>query len=75
MSQLTSLAFFYSNPGRAQALGEAHSTLVDPPRTETELHQSLDDADVWFIYELALGSGPGGAQARTATAGLPERRA
>jgi hypothetical protein len=75
MFQLTSLAFFYSNPGQTQALGEADSALVDPMRAETQLHQSLDDPDVWFIYELALGSGPGGAHARTATAGLPERRA
>jgi quinol monooxygenase YgiN len=37
-------------------LGSALSALADPIRAETEclnydLHQSLDDADVWFVYE------------------------
>jgi quinol monooxygenase YgiN len=56
MSQLTNLAFFRARPGRTQALGSALSALVAPTRAETEcltydLHQSLDDADVWFVYE------------------------
>ena len=56
MSQLTNLAFFQARPGQAQALGSALSALVGPTRAETEclnydLHQSLDDTDVWFVYE------------------------
>ena len=56
MSQLTNLAFFRARPGQTQALGSALSALVDPTRAETEcltydLHHSLDDADVWFVYE------------------------
>jgi quinol monooxygenase YgiN len=56
MSQLTNLAFFRARPGQTQALGSALSALVDPTRAETEclnydLHKSLDDADVWFVYE------------------------
>jgi quinol monooxygenase YgiN len=56
MSQLTILAFFRAKPGQTQALGTALSALVDPTRAETEclnydLHQSLDDADVWLVHE------------------------
>ena len=56
MSRLTILAFFRATPGRTQALGTALSTLVDPTRAELEclnydLHQSLDDADVWIVHE------------------------
>jgi quinol monooxygenase YgiN len=56
MSQLTILAFFRAKPGQAQALGTALSALVGPTRAETEclnydLHQSLDDADVWLVHE------------------------
>jgi quinol monooxygenase YgiN len=56
MSQLTNFAFFRARPGQTQALGSALSALVDPTRAETEclnydLHRSIDDADVWFVYE------------------------
>jgi quinol monooxygenase YgiN len=56
MSQLTNLAFFRARPGQTQALGSALSALVAPTRAEAEcltydLHKSLDDADVWFVYE------------------------
>jgi quinol monooxygenase YgiN len=56
MSQLTNLAFFRARSGQTQVLGSALSALVDPTRAETEcltydLHHSLDDADVWFVYE------------------------
>jgi quinol monooxygenase YgiN len=56
MSQLTNLAFFRARPGQTQALGSALSALVAPTRAEAEclsydLHHSLDDADVWFVYE------------------------
>ena len=56
MSQLTILAFFRAKPGQTHALGTALSALVDPTRAETEclnydLHQSLDDADVWLVHE------------------------
>ena len=56
MSRLANLAFFRARPGQPQALGAALSALVAPTRAETEclnydLHQSLDDTDVWFVYE------------------------
>jgi quinol monooxygenase YgiN len=56
MSQLTNLAFFRARPGQTQALGLALAALVAPTRAETEcrtynLHQSIDDNEVWFIYE------------------------
>ena len=56
MSQLTNLAFFRARPGQTQALGSALSALVAPTRAEAEcltynLHQSIDDAEVWFVYE------------------------
>ena len=56
MSQLTIHAFFRAKPGRTQALGTALSALVDPTRAEPErlnydLHQPLDDADVWIVHE------------------------
>ena len=56
MSQLTIHAFFRAKSGRTQALATALSALVDPMRAEPEclnydLHQSLDDADVWIVHE------------------------
>src|SRR6202023_614537 len=56
MSQLTNLAFFRARPGQPQALGSPLSALVAPTRAEAEclnydLHQSIDDGDVWFVYE------------------------
>jgi quinol monooxygenase YgiN len=56
MSRLANLAFFRARPGQPQALGAALSALVAPTRAETEclnydLHQSLDDTDVWFVCE------------------------
>jgi quinol monooxygenase YgiN len=56
MSRLTNLAFFRARPGQTQALGSALSALVEPTRAETDclkydLHQSLDDTNVWFVYE------------------------
>jgi quinol monooxygenase YgiN len=56
MSQLTNLAFFRARPGQTQALGSALSALIAPTRAEAEclnynLHQSIDDDDVWFVYE------------------------
>jgi quinol monooxygenase YgiN len=50
------LAFFRARPGQTQALGSALSALVAPTRAETEclnynLHQSIDDGDIWFVYE------------------------
>jgi quinol monooxygenase YgiN len=65
MSRLTNLAFFRARLGQTQALGSALSALVAPTRAEAEclnydLHQSVDDAEVWFVYEnwrSAEGSG------------------
>src|ERR1700738_2989171 len=56
MPQLTNLAFFRARPGQTEALGAALSALVAPTRAETEclnydLHRSLDDSPVWFVYE------------------------
>jgi quinol monooxygenase YgiN len=56
MTQLTNLAFFRARPGQTLSLGLALSALVEPTRGESEcrnydLHQSRDDADVWFVYE------------------------
>ena len=56
MSNLTVLAFFRAKPGQTQALGAALSALVVPTRAEAEclnydLHQSLDDADIWLVHE------------------------
>ena len=56
MTQLTNIAFFRAQPNQTQALGTALSALLEPTRAETgclnyDLHQSLDDAEVWFVYE------------------------
>jgi quinol monooxygenase YgiN len=56
MSSLTNLAFFRARAGQTQPLGSALRALVDPTRAEAEclsydLHQSIDDGDVWFVYE------------------------
>ena len=56
MSQLTNLAFFRARRGQSEALGAALAALVEPARLEAEclnydLHRSVDDADVWFVYE------------------------
>ena len=56
MSSLTNLAFFRARVGQTQALGSALRALVDPTRAEAEclnydLHQSIGDGDVWFVYE------------------------
>jgi quinol monooxygenase YgiN len=56
VTQLTNIAFFRAQPNQTQALGTALSALVEPTRAETgclnyDLHQSLDDTDVWFVYE------------------------
>ena len=56
MPQLTNLAFFRARPGQTEALGAA---LVAPTRGEAgylnyDLHQSLENAEIWFVY---AGSG------------------
>ena len=56
MSQLTNLALIRARPGQTQALGAALAALVRPTRAEAEclsceLHQSLDDSHIWFVYE------------------------
>ena len=56
MSQVTNLAFFQARRGQSEALGAALAALVGPTRLETgclnyDLHRSVDDADVWFVYE------------------------
>ena len=56
MSPVTNLAFFRARSGRSEALGAALAALVEPTRLEAgclnyDLHRSVDDADVWFVYE------------------------
>ena len=56
MSQLANLALIRARPGQTQALGAALAALVCPTRAEAEclsceLHQSLDDSHIWFVYE------------------------
>ncbi|TPK72457.1 antibiotic biosynthesis monooxygenase [Mesorhizobium sp. B2-4-15] len=56
MSTVTNLAFFRARPGRTHELGMALVALVEPTRSEAEclsynLHQSVEDPDVWFVYE------------------------
>src|SRR2546425_12744274 len=56
MSQVTNLAFFRARRGQSEALGAALAALVEPTRLEAgclnyDLHRSVDDADVWFVYE------------------------
>ena len=56
MSQLTSLAFFRARRGQSEALGAALAALVEPTRGEAgcltyDLHQSLENAEIWFVYE------------------------
>ena len=50
------LAFFRARRGQSEALGAALAALVEPTRLEAgclnyDLHRSVDDADVWFVYE------------------------
>src|SRR3984893_9213936 len=56
MSQVTNLAFFRARRGQSEALGAALAALVEPTRLEAgclnyDLCRSVDDADVWFVYE------------------------
>jgi quinol monooxygenase YgiN len=56
MSQLTILAFFRARHGQTKALGAALAALVEPTRGEAgclnyDLHQSLENAEIWFVYE------------------------
>lgn len=56
MSQVTNLAFFRAQSGQGEALGAALAALVEPTRLEAgclnyDLHRSVDDAEVWFVYE------------------------
>ncbi len=54
--QLTLVAFLRAQPGKGDELGRRLGQLVEPARAEPgnlnyDLHRSLDDADVWIIYE------------------------
>ncbi len=56
MSQVTSLAFFRARRGQSEALGATLAALVEPIRLAAgclnyDLHRSVDDADVWFVYD------------------------
>jgi len=56
MSQLTNLAFFRARRGQTEALGAALAALVEPTRGEAgclnyDLYQSLENAEIWFVYE------------------------
>jgi hypothetical protein len=50
------LAFFRARRGQSEALGAALGALVEPTRLEAgclnyDLHRSVNDANVWFVYE------------------------
>src|SRR6202162_1639827 len=56
MAQFTKPAFFRARSGQSDALGAALAALVEPTRLEAgclnyDLHRSVDDADVSFVYE------------------------
>jgi len=57
MSQLTNLAFFRARRGQSEAASAAAlAALVEPTRGEAgcltyDLHQSLENAEIWFVYE------------------------
>ncbi|WP_049767805.1 putative quinol monooxygenase [Parvibaculum lavamentivorans] len=56
MIEITNISFVRALPGKTLALGRELCTLIQPTRTEPgclcfEIHQSHDDADIWFIYE------------------------
>src|SRR5258708_32653266 len=56
MSQVTNLVFFRARRGQSEALGAAPAALVEPTRLEAgclnyDLHRSVDDADVWLVYD------------------------
>ena len=50
------LAFFRARRGQSEALGAALGALVEPTRLGAgclnyDLHRSVNDANVWFVYE------------------------
>src|ERR1700681_2370990 len=56
MSRVKKLAFFRARSDNSEPLGAALAALVEPTRLEAgclnyDLHRSVDDADVWFVYE------------------------
>ncbi|MBW8748011.1 MAG: antibiotic biosynthesis monooxygenase [Acidobacteria bacterium] len=56
MPQLTIIATLVAKPGKSESLGQALLALVPPSRAEEgcinyDLHQSLDDANTWVVYE------------------------
>lgn len=56
MSNHTNLAFLRAQAGRSDALGDALVALVAPSRNEPgcmsyDVHRSIDDADLWMVYE------------------------
>lgn len=53
---LSNLAFFRAKPGQTKSLGKTLTDLVDPTRQEVgcisyDLHQFIQDADSWLLYE------------------------
>lgn len=56
MPNHTNLAFLRAQAGRSDALGDALIALVAPSRNEPgcmsyDIHRSIDDADLWMVYE------------------------
>lgn len=54
---VTNLALIRAQGGRADELGEALLRLVPPSRLEPgcvtyDLHRSLNDSDLWLVYEI-----------------------
>ncbi len=56
MEQVTNIAFIRAKPGMSEELGPRLVGLVDSSRSESgcinyDVHQSVDDEQVWCVYE------------------------
>ena len=69
--QYTNLAYIHAKTGKTEALGKALQELTGPSRADPaclvyELHRSVDDPDLWFLYEIWRSK-----EAQKAHLGLP----
>ncbi|MCA1371478.1 antibiotic biosynthesis monooxygenase [Bradyrhizobium sp. BRP14] len=56
MTKLTNIAFIRAQAGKGDLLGDWLNKLATPSRDEAgcinyDVHRSLDDPDLWFVYE------------------------
>lgn len=56
MTKLTNIAFMRAKQGMADELGDWLNRLAEPSRSEPgcinyDVHRSLDEPDVWCVYE------------------------